>query len=216
MKHCVVRSLGPGGSLQLARGESRLLFDRAGGQCRVAILRGAELVREELLGLGSEVRILVEPRLPERPVVIELRPKVALAPGGWCRGYVGIPVAWQVWVEGAHGAPRPVERLEAEELRLAFLAPGGYVHLLPARLRPRRVLENDPTAALLGLHLCNRGEDWREVHRIYLPLGANSLRRVGNCFVARPVRVRFEAGGARLQIRPFFREPRRLAAEEAS
>ena len=166
-------------------------------------------VKEVLLGLGGNARVLLEAFPPERPLVLELDPQVVLGPGGWLKGYAQVPLGWRVWIATGKGPARLLEKLPPPGLKLSFLgnAGKGYVHPFPARLLPRRPSPRDPSGSgILPLHLVNREPEWVDLNRLYLPLFKAGLRRLGEVMVIDPVRVVLAGKGARLQMRSLEKE----------
>ena len=202
------RPLAAGETVQLVRGEVTLLFELRGGRCRFLRLQGGEQEEELLLGTGIEASILVELFLPRRPLVLELDQPLALAPGGWLRGYVPLPLGWRIWLQGRQGEPRFLVEVPPAGLGLVYLGAreAGYAHALKARLLPRRPGGWNPLdRAVLPLHLVARGPKWVEPGRLYLPLERAGLRRVGGLFCTDPVRFRFGENGPTCRIRPLAR-----------
>ncbi|HHI69144.1 MAG TPA: DUF432 domain-containing protein [Planctomycetes bacterium] len=211
------RPLPLGGTLQLDRGDTSLLLESQGGQCRMVKIQEGRPSKEVLLGLGGRARVLLEVFPPERPLVLELDPQVVLGPGGWLKGYAQVPLGWRVWIGTAKGPLRLLETLPPPGLKLSFLgnAGKGYVHPFPARLLSRRPAPRDPSGTgVLPLHLVNREPDWVELNRLYLPLFQAGVQRLGELLVIDPVRVVLAGKGARLQTRSLGRGD--LPAREAA
>jgi len=213
----LVRPLPLGGALRLDRGDLSLLLESQGGQCRMVKVQDGRPVKELLLGIGGRGEVYLEVFPPERPLVLELEPQVALGPGGWLKGYVLVPLGWRVWIGTGKGPARFLEKLPPPGLKLSFLGNSGkgYVHPFQARLLSRRPFPRDPSgSAVLAVHMVNREREWVDLSRIYLPLFKAGVRRTGEIFVIDPVRVVLSGRGATLQMRSMERGG--LPAREAA
>lgn len=147
----------------------------------------AKLERVASHRLGE--RLLVSPRLADRPVVVRPETSFRLAPGGEVELFVGTPL----WIHLRTSEPvQQLLDLPSRRLPDSWFGPSTtegelcYASRTGARLR-RENLRPSPRLALTRVHLSNRGDDDLLLERLNLPVPNLAL------FVGRGERLWTEA-----------------------
>jgi hypothetical protein len=110
-------------------GRWQLLLEARAGAIH-AVWHDGETVSRLILGVPADGRLELRTRPPDHPLVVAIATPLSLLPGGRIRGFLRLPVQFQLVFLGPDGAVR-VQTFQDRGLRLAWDdGPGGgeYTH----------------------------------------------------------------------------------------
>lgn len=177
-----------GGSARHRMGSFEFVVETVRGGVVLLVLDGKE-ARRWFLGLGPQDELAVEAAVPQHPMRLVLRDRVALAPGASLHGYVSVPLQPSVQLLRDGASLGTIAGIQPDSLGAEWSdAEGAVVLRTLVHFHHRIPLHADPFSAVVPLVLHNRSDVM--IHPTELPLRLHSgdLRELRKRLIAAPRR----------------------------
>ena len=193
---------GPDGPSRMRCGRLELVLERHRGTHELLVHDGTQGLRYRL-GLPGPGALVLFPIPPSHPVHVLLRDPVVLLPGGRVRGYLLVPLPWQVAWQPAEGPQVDVLELLPRQLESAR-HDDHLVHRVPSPFYPPGAAPGAEDGVLVPVVLT--AGDGERVHPGHVPLTltGDDLRLLRGRLIARPRRILYSAGRIREVVRPWL------------
>lgn len=178
-----------GGSARHRAGSFEFVVETVRGGVVLLVLDGKE-AKKWFLGLGPQDTLAVEPMVPEHPLRLVLRDRVALAPGACLHGYVSVPLQPSVLLVREGAVLGVIAGIQPDSLAAEWSDGEGSVVLRAlVHFHHRMPLQADPFSAVVPLVLHNRSDVMLHPAEIPLRLRSHDLRELRKRLIAAPRRL---------------------------
>lgn len=174
-------------------GSFEFVVETVRGGVVLLVLDGKE-ARRWFLGLGTDDVLAVEPTVPQHPLCLVLRDRIALAPGAALHGYVLVPLQPSVLLLRAGRALGTIAGVQTDALSAEWSEEEGSVVLRTlVHFLHRIPLQADPFTAVVPLVLHNPSDSMIHPTELPLRLRGEDLRELRKRLFAAPRRLVVDA-----------------------
>lgn len=198
-----------GGSARHRVGSFEFVVETVRGGVVLLVLDGKE-ARKWFLGLGPRDALAVEATVPQHPLRLVLRDRVALAPGAALHGYVSVPLQPSVLLLRDGTPLGTIAGVQPDTLAAEWSdAEGAVVLRTLVHFHHRIPLHADPFSAVVPLVLHNRSDAMLHPTELPLRLRTEDLRELRKRLIAAPRRLLADAADRWTEsVRPWRPEVR--------
>ncbi|MEY4675372.1 MAG: hypothetical protein RL148_3156 [Planctomycetota bacterium] len=185
-----------GGSARVRIGSFEFVVETVRGGVVLLVLDGKE-ARKWFLGLSPHDELAVEPTVPQHPLRLVLRDRVALAPGAALHGYVAVPLQPSVLLVRAGKVLGTIAGVQTDALAAEWSDEEGAVVLRTLVNFHHRIPQHaDPFAVVAPMVLHNHSEAMIHPTELPLRLRSEDLRELRKRLIAAPRRLQCADGSA--------------------